>query len=166
MGVWLWTFIGPIALLTLVPAVLTLSGCWEWQVAGPLIGVGTAGAGVAVASAEHAGNKEPVQTPTNEKQEDGSEATEHYPGGSQPSKKDNPIPKAELIEESTLPASTRPVAVAGSDKSVEPSGQPQVGRELVSIGKPRLVARRHRSKIASPPISTPPSILPETVVVH
>ena len=36
MGVRLSALIGRNALLTLVPALLTLSGCWEWSAVGPI----------------------------------------------------------------------------------------------------------------------------------
>lgn len=34
MGVRLWTLIGRNTLLTLVPALLTLSSCWNWLMVG------------------------------------------------------------------------------------------------------------------------------------
>lgn len=153
MGRWLWAFIWRLTLLTLVPAVLMLSSCWE--VAAPLLlGVGTVGTGFAVASAKRSGHKEQTPTPANAKQNNDSEAAGH-PGA--PADKSHPIAMAEVIQESTLPASPRLAAMASTE---------DVGREFARPDKPRLVARKHRSRLAALPRSTPPPTLPETVIIH
>ena len=46
---------GPMAIAILLPAtVALLSACWEWDVAGPLIGVGAVGTGATIAAAKGA----------------------------------------------------------------------------------------------------------------
>ena len=55
-----WAPTGRIALLILLPATVTLlSACWEWDVAGPLIGVGAVDTGVTIAAAKGAPSSRP-----------------------------------------------------------------------------------------------------------
>jgi len=47
-----WAATGRLAMVILLPATVTLlSACWEWDVAGPLIGVGAVDTGVTIAAA-------------------------------------------------------------------------------------------------------------------
>jgi len=168
MGVWLWTLIGRIALLALVPALVTLSGCWEWQVAGPLLGIGTVGTGVAIAEVEHS-NKKQTELPATGQPENGSEAAVQ-PGNPQFAAKNNAAPVVGTIQESTLPATPKAVSVASpekpvasTEKSVETDAEPY--DEGVAVRSHRLVTNKHHSKTVPLPSSTLPSTLPTTVIV-
>jgi hypothetical protein len=124
MDGWLWRLVRRIALTTLAPALLTLSGCLDWQVAGPLLGVGAVGTGVAVAEVEHA-KKTPTQppaaqAPATRQPENGSEAAAR-PDNPQFATKNNAAPVVRTIQESTLPATPKAVPVASVEKSVDNS---------------------------------------------
>ena len=55
-----WATTGRMAIVILLPATVTLlSACWEWDVAGPLIGVGAVGTGVTIAAAKGAPSPRP-----------------------------------------------------------------------------------------------------------
>lgn len=161
MGGWLWKFTGRIALLTLVPTMLTLSGCWA--VAGPLLGVGAVGTGVAVAEVEHS-NKKQTQPPATRQPENGSEAAAQA-GSPQFAAKNNAAPVVGTIQESTLPATPKAVPVDSAKKLAEASAQHDGERVAVRHRKPQVVVRTHYSKTRALPRSTPPSSLPETAIV-
>lgn len=55
-----WASAGRITLVIVLPATVTLlSACWEWDVAGPLIGVGAAGTGATIVAVEGAPSSRP-----------------------------------------------------------------------------------------------------------
>ncbi len=169
MGVWLWRFIRRIAPLALLPALLTSSGCWE--VAGPILGVGTVGTGVAIAEVEHS-RKTPTQSPATQppaaqppairQPENGSEGAAQ-PDNQQVAAKNNAAPVG-AFQESTLPATPKVVPLASVDQAPDPSTKH--GEEVVVRShRRRWVAHKHHPTTAGSRSSTPPTTLPATVIV-
>jgi hypothetical protein len=166
MGVWLWQFIGRIALPGLLPTLLTLSGCWDWAVAGPLLGVGTVGTGVAVAEVEHHKKIQPpaTQAPAARQPENGSEAAANS-DNPQVAAKNTDTPVVGTIQESTLPATLRAVRVASGEKLLGTSAEHHDKGVTVRSHRSALVTHKAHCKTVPLSSSMPPSTLPRTVIV-
>ncbi len=173
MGVWLWQFTGRIALLALLPTVLTLSGCWDWAVAGPLLGVGTVGTGVAVAEVEHS-KKTPTQSPATQlptaqppeirQPENGSEGAAQ-PDNQQGAAKNIAAPVVGAPQEFTLPTTPKVTPLASVEKATDTRTKHHGEEVVVRSHRPRPVAHKHHPTTARSRSSTPPTTLPATFIV-
>ena len=161
LGLW-WQKVGArMALVLISLATFTLlGGCWE--VAGPLIGVGAAGGGAAVA-VRGVGTK-PGSSPTAIQQVGGASAVP-VARSTEPQLLDLASePVAAGLPTSTRAASTSPTFAVGEVSRKVPAGR-RKGKVVVQSSKPKRPTGTGSVAIASP-FSAPPDVLPATVIVH
>ncbi len=143
---------GRIAVVILLPAaVALLSGCWA--LAGPLIGVGAVGGGVAIAAAKGSA-KQPPNTPLVRQGGDGSaEAVAH---SNQPQPLDHGSGPIVAASPASTPASALSPTIAAAKGPHKPPHR--ITREAVAhSAKPPRLDRGSGPVMAASPASTPPA---------
>jgi hypothetical protein len=156
---------GRTAVVILLPAaVALLSGCWELAV--PMIGVGTVGGGVAIAAAKGSA-KQHSSTPLAHQGGDGSTEAVAHSAQLQPRDHESG-PVMTDLPASTPPAIHSPVIAAakGLPRARRRHTLQSSTRAVAQTAKPQLRDHRRGPVMAALPASTPPGDLPATTIVH
>lgn len=156
---------GRLVIVILLSATIALfSGCWEWEVAGPLIGVGAVGTGVTIAAARGARSPRP-SVPAENKSGDSSDPPVVHSANSQSLDHGNSL--VTQAGPAFTPSTTLPptIAAAGDERNSHLDHQDQISTQDLSrssnAGPPDLPVG---SFVTASKSSTAPSTLPHTAI--
>ncbi len=148
--------------ITAIALLLGLSGCWEF--AGPAIGVGALGTGVVAAVKHRSSSEGPNSTLASQ------DSTEVSSNSDQPNVPDVPkqpnVPVANINAERPItnsPMADSPPKVITKNPS-DSTSQHHSAARTTPTKRSRYRSHKHTAVVAA--LRKPPSVLPETVLVH
>ncbi len=161
-----WATAGRMAIVILLPATITLlSACWEWDVAGPLIGAGAVGTGVTIAAVEAAPSPRPGVSVESQSGDNSNPVVAH---SANPQSLDHGSGLVAEAVPAFTPSTTLPPTIAAATDARNSRLRHQRQSKTQALkrsAKTRPPDRRAGPAVAASKSSTAPAALPPNIAV-